>query len=38
MLREQRSLTAVFQTPSGRGVVVAPEDLLAMLAAEIERF
>jgi len=38
MLREQRSLAAVFQTPSGRGVTVTPDELLAMLAREIERF
>lgn len=38
MLRQQRSLAAVFQTPSGRGVTVTPDDLLAMLASELERF
>lgn len=38
MLREQRSLVAVFQTPSGRGVTVTPDDLWAMIASELERF
>jgi hypothetical protein len=38
MLMEQSALIAVFQTPEGRGVTVAPDELQAMLASELERY
>jgi hypothetical protein len=38
MLREQSASVAVFQTPEGRGVIVTPDELQAMLASELERY
>ncbi|CAA9530095.1 MAG: hypothetical protein AVDCRST_MAG31-2298 [uncultured Sphingomonas sp.] len=38
MLSEQSAAVAVFQTPEGRSVTVAPDELLAMLASELERY
>jgi len=38
MLREQSADVAVFQTPSGCGVTMTPDEVHAMLASELERY